>query len=167
MRVLIDQAVDGIFVANTDGRYVDVNIRRDDAARFGMNIADVQSVITAAVGGDNIGETVEGLQRFPISVRYPREIRDSLEKIRKLPIVSERGARLVLSAVVAIAATVAALAIYDGIARRRAARSLLVEIAAEVADSDRSVIVEQVGNGVSVRMAVLYLLLGGQKEGSP
>jgi len=87
------------------GRYVDVNIRRDDAARFGMNIADVQSVISAAVGGDNVGETVEGLQRFPISVRYPREIRDSLEKIRKLPIVSERGARLVLSDVADVRVT--------------------------------------------------------------
>ncbi len=81
----------------TGGRYVDVDIRRDDAARFGMNIADVQSVITSAVGGENIGETVEGLQRFPISVRYPREIRDSLQKLRSLPIVNERGARLVLS----------------------------------------------------------------------
>ena len=81
----------------TGGRYVDVTIRRDDAARFGMNIADVQSVITSAVGGENIGETVEGLQRFPISVRYPREMRDSLEKLRSLPIVNERGARLLLS----------------------------------------------------------------------
>jgi len=81
----------------TGGRYVDVNIKRDEAARFGMNIADVQSVISTAVGGENIGETVEGLQRFPINVRYPREIRDSLDKLRGLPIVSERGARLVLS----------------------------------------------------------------------
>jgi Cu(I)/Ag(I) efflux system membrane protein CusA/SilA len=80
----------------TGGRYVDVTINRDAAARFGMNIADVQSVITSAVGGDNIGETVEGLQRFPINVRYPREIRDSLDKLRKLPIVSDRGARLLL-----------------------------------------------------------------------
>src|SRR5438093_824437 len=62
-----------------------------------MNIADVQSVIASAVGGDNIGETVEGLQRFPINMRYPREIRDSLEKLRSLPIVTERGARLVLA----------------------------------------------------------------------
>ena len=77
----------------TGGRYVDVNIRRDDAARFGMNIADVQAVITSAVGGENVGETVEGLQRFPISVRYPREIRDSLQKLRSLPITNERGAR--------------------------------------------------------------------------
>ena len=81
----------------TGGRYVDVTINRDAAARFGLNIADVQSVITSAVGGDNIGETVEGLQRFPINLRYPRETRDSLEKLRALPIVTERGTRLVLS----------------------------------------------------------------------
>ena len=78
------------------GRYVDVTIHRDAAARFGMNIADVQSVVASAVGGENIGETVEGLQRFPINIRYPREIRDSVEKLRVLPIVTERGARLVL-----------------------------------------------------------------------
>ena len=89
----------------TGGRYVDVTINRDAAARFGMNIADVQSVITSAVGGDNIGETVEGLQRFPINLRYPREIRDSLEKLRVLPIVSEKGARLVLSDVADIRIT--------------------------------------------------------------
>lgn len=89
----------------TGGRYVDVDIRRDDAARFGMNISDVQSVISSAVGGENIGETVEGLQRFPINVRYPRELRDSLDKLRTLPIVSERGARLVLSDVADIRIT--------------------------------------------------------------
>ncbi|CAH0353321.1 MAG: efflux RND transporter permease subunit [Pseudomonadota bacterium] len=89
----------------TGGRYVDVNIRRDAAARFGMNIADVQSVISSAVGGENIGETVEGLQRFPINLRYPRETRDSLEKLRTLPIVNERGQRLVLSDVADIRIT--------------------------------------------------------------
>ena len=76
------------------GRYVDVDINRDQAARYGLNIADVQSVVAAAIGGDNIGETVEGLQRFPISVRYPREIRDSVEKLRGLPILTERGAQI-------------------------------------------------------------------------
>ena len=81
----------------TGGRYVDININRDAAARFGLNISDVQSVVTSAIGGDNVGETVEGLQRFPISVRYPREVRDSLEKLRRLPFITERGARLVLS----------------------------------------------------------------------
>ena len=89
----------------TGGRYVDVNVNRDAAARFGMNIADVQSVISSAVGGDNIGETVEGLQRFPINMRYPREVRDSLEKLRVLPIITERGQRLVLSDVADIRIT--------------------------------------------------------------
>jgi copper/silver efflux system protein len=87
------------------GRYVDVIINRDAAARFGMNIADVQSVIGSAVGGDNVGETVEGLQRFPINVRYPRDMRDSLDKLRTLPIVSERGARLVLGDVAEVRIT--------------------------------------------------------------
>ncbi len=91
----------------TGGRYVDVNINRDAAARYGMNIADVQSVISAAVGGDNVGETVEGLQRFPINVRYPREVRDSLQKLRQLPVLTPRGARIVLS-------DVAELRITDG-----------------------------------------------------
>ena len=89
----------------TGGRYVDVDIRRDAAARFGMNIADVQAVISSAVGGENIGETVEGLQRFPINLRYPRELRDSLEKLRALPIVTERGQRLVLADVADIRIT--------------------------------------------------------------
>ncbi|WP_119155053.1 efflux RND transporter permease subunit [Caldimonas tepidiphila] len=81
----------------TGGRYVDVAIKRDAAARYGLNIADVQSLIASAVGGENIGETVEGLQRFPINVRYPREVRDSLSGLRELPIITERGQRLVLS----------------------------------------------------------------------
>ena len=86
----------------TGGRYVDVDIQRDAAARYGLNIADVQAIISSAVGGDNIGETVEGLQRFPINLRYPRELRDSLDKLRRLPIVTARGQRLVLSDVAQI-----------------------------------------------------------------
>jgi Cu(I)/Ag(I) efflux system membrane protein CusA/SilA len=84
------------------GRYIDVKIDRDRAARYGLNIADVQSIVSAAIGGDNIGETVEGLQRFPINLRYPREIRDSVEKIRSLPVLTERGAQIRLSDVAAI-----------------------------------------------------------------
>ncbi|MDZ4146605.1 MAG: efflux RND transporter permease subunit [Burkholderiales bacterium] len=78
------------------GRYIDVDIQRAQASRYGLNIADVQSVVSSAIGGMNIGETVEGLQRFPINVRYPREVRDSLEKLRELPVVTPRGQRLVL-----------------------------------------------------------------------
>ncbi|QRX81660.1 efflux RND transporter permease subunit [Glaciimonas sp. PAMC28666] len=84
------------------GRYIDVDIDRDAAARYGMNISDVQSVVSAAIGGDNIGETVEGLQRFPINVRYPREVRDSVEKLRQLPVLTERGAQIQLGDVAAI-----------------------------------------------------------------
>ena len=86
----------------TGGRYIDVDIDRDAAARYGLNVADVQSVVSAAIGGENIGETVEGLQRFPINLRYPREIRDSVEKIRDLPIVTERGAQIRLGDVAAV-----------------------------------------------------------------
>jgi Cu(I)/Ag(I) efflux system membrane protein CusA/SilA len=87
------------------GRYIDVRIDRAAAARFGMNVADVQGVIAAAVGGDNIGETVEGLQRFPINVRYPREVRDSLEKLRALPLLTEAGAQVRLGDVAVIRVT--------------------------------------------------------------
>ena len=70
----------------TGGRYIDVDIDRAAAARYGLNVADVQRVVSSAIGGENVGETVEGLQRFPINVRYPREMRDSLEKLRELPV---------------------------------------------------------------------------------
>ena len=91
----------------TGGRYIDVTIDRLTAARYGMNINDVQDIVSAAIGGENIAETVEGLQRFPISVRYPRELRDSIDKLRQLPIVTERGAQITLG-------TIAKLAIVDG-----------------------------------------------------
>jgi Cu(I)/Ag(I) efflux system membrane protein CusA/SilA len=86
----------------TGGRYIDVEIDRRTAGRYGLNVADVQSVVSAAIGGDNIGETIEGLQRFPINVRYPREIRDSVEMIRDLPLLTERGAQIRLRDVAAI-----------------------------------------------------------------
>jgi Cu(I)/Ag(I) efflux system membrane protein CusA/SilA len=72
------------------------------AARYGLNIADVQSVVSAAIGGDNIGETIEGLQRFPINVRYPREFRDSVERLRQLPLLTARGAQIRLGDVATI-----------------------------------------------------------------
>ncbi|MQA18449.1 efflux RND transporter permease subunit [Rugamonas rivuli] len=84
------------------GRYVDIHIDRDAAARYGLNIADVQSIVASAIGGDNVGETVEGLQRFPINVRYPREVRDSVEKLRELPVLTERGAQIRLGDVATI-----------------------------------------------------------------
>jgi copper/silver efflux system protein len=91
----------------TGGRYIDVQIDRARAARYGLNISDVQSVVSSAIGGDDIGETVEGLQRFPINLRYPREIRDSVQKLSDLPLLTERGAQIRLG-------DVASLRISDG-----------------------------------------------------
>jgi len=81
----------------TGGRYVDVRIDRAAAARFGLNIADVQEIVGGAVGGQTVGETVEGVARYPISVRYPRELRDSLEGLRGLPILTPRYWPLLVS----------------------------------------------------------------------
>jgi Cu(I)/Ag(I) efflux system membrane protein CusA/SilA len=91
----------------TGGRYVDVDIDRAAAARYGLNIADVQAIISGAIGGDNVGQTVEGLARYPISVRYPRELRDSLEGLRALPILTPGGQQITLG-------TVARLQIAEG-----------------------------------------------------
>jgi Cu(I)/Ag(I) efflux system membrane protein CusA/SilA len=86
----------------TGGRYLDVNIDRVAAARYGLNIADVQSVVASAVGGEMAGETVEGLARYPINLRYPRELRDTPQKLRELPFVSPMGQSLTLGTVAKI-----------------------------------------------------------------
>jgi len=84
------------------GRYVDVTIDRGAAARYGLTVTDVQDVVAAAVGGENVGETIEGRARFPVSVRYPREMRDSVDDLRMLPIVTATGAQVALSAVATV-----------------------------------------------------------------
>ncbi|WP_271408012.1 efflux RND transporter permease subunit [Pseudomonas sp. Q1-7] len=89
----------------TGGRYIDVDIDRQDAARYGLNIADVQSIVASAIGGETIGETVEGLARFPISVRYPREWRDSPGALAQLPIYTPQGSQITLGTVARIRVT--------------------------------------------------------------
>jgi Cu(I)/Ag(I) efflux system membrane protein CusA/SilA len=74
------------------GRYVDVVIRRAEAARYGLNVADLESVISTAVGGMTVAYTVEGLERYPVNLRYPQDLRGSLEQLRSLPIVAPTGA---------------------------------------------------------------------------
>jgi len=91
----------------TGGRYIDVSIDRAAAARYGLNIADVQSIVSGAIGGEEIGQTVEGLARYPIIVRYPREARDSLETLRALPILTPSMQQITLG-------TVASLRVDDG-----------------------------------------------------
>ncbi len=81
------------------GRYIDVDINRANAARYGLNIMDVQEIISKAVGGMNVTETVEGLERYPVNVRYPRDVRDSITRLRQLPIVTPMGAHIPLEEV--------------------------------------------------------------------
>ena len=81
------------------GRYITVDINRRAAARFALNIADVQEVISTAVGGMGVAETVEGLERYPVNIRYPRDVRDSLEKLRNLPVITPAGAHIPLAEV--------------------------------------------------------------------
>ena len=78
------------------GRYVKVDINRQKASRYGMNIQDVQQIISSAVGGMNVTNTVEGLERYPVNVRYPQEYRDSPEQLSLLPIVTPTGLRIAL-----------------------------------------------------------------------
>ncbi|ROV59628.1 efflux RND transporter permease subunit [Vibrio ponticus] len=79
------------------GRYVTIDIKRRQAARYGLSIKDIQQVIATAVGGMKVGETVEGLERYPINVRYPQDYRDSVAKLQNLPLVTPNGARIALA----------------------------------------------------------------------
>lgn len=79
------------------GRYIKVDIDRDKAARYGLNIADVQQVIMTAIGGMQVSQSIEGLERYPINLRYPQTYRDSVEKIRMLPLVTKNSQRIALS----------------------------------------------------------------------
>ena len=91
----------------TGGRYIDVDVNRAAAARYGLNIADVQAVVAGAIGGETVGQTVEGLARYPINVRYPRELRDSVDKLTQLPVLTPSRQQITLG-------TVASVRISDG-----------------------------------------------------
>ena len=78
------------------GRYVKIDIQRIKAARYGLNIAEIQQVISTAIGGVNVTNTVEGLERYPVNLRYPQDYRDSPEQISLLPIVTPTGQRISL-----------------------------------------------------------------------
>lgn len=79
------------------GRYVDVDIDRKRASRYGLNISDVQDIVRTAIGGMNVTQTVEGLERYPVNLRYPQRVRNSVEQLRLLPIVTPQGARIALA----------------------------------------------------------------------
>jgi len=78
------------------GRYIKVDISRDKASRFGLNIEDVQQVVSTAIGGMNVTQTVEGQERYPVNLRYPQDYRDSPEQLSRLPVVTPSGQRIAL-----------------------------------------------------------------------
>ena len=78
------------------GRYIKIDIQREKAARYGLNISDVQQVIATAVGGINVAQSVEGLERYPINIRYPQDYRNSPEQMALLPIVTAKNERIAL-----------------------------------------------------------------------
>lgn len=80
----------------TGGRYIDVDIKREQAARYGMNIADIQLFISSAIGGEMIGDTVEGVARYPINLRYPQMYRDSIASLQSMPILTRSGQQITL-----------------------------------------------------------------------
>ncbi len=84
------------------GRFLDVDIDRKTAARYGLNVADVHDVVRTAIGGLKVTESVEGLQRFPVNIRYPADWRDSPDALRALPIVTPSGAHIALGDVAAV-----------------------------------------------------------------
>lgn len=87
------------------GRYIDVDIDRARASRFGLNIDDIQDIVRTAIGGINVTQTVEGRERYPVNLRYPQRFRDSVEQLRLLPIITPQGARIALADVADVKVT--------------------------------------------------------------
>jgi Cu(I)/Ag(I) efflux system membrane protein CusA/SilA len=145
----------------TGGRYIDVTVDRQAAARYGMNVSDVQSVVASAIGGETIGETIEGRRRFPINVRYPRELRDSIDDLKTLPFVSDSGAQLTLG-------SVAQIAISDGPPMLRSENARLSGwIYVDIRGRDLSSVVKDAQQAVAAKVALpagMSLAWSGQFE---
>jgi Cu(I)/Ag(I) efflux system membrane protein CusA/SilA len=143
------------------GRYVDVDINRSAAARYGLKITDIQQIVSGAIGGANIGRTVEGLARYPINVRYPREIRDSVDELRTLPLLTPSGQQITLG-------TVARIGVSDGPPMLKSEQGRLTSyIYVDVRDRDLTSVVadlqEAVAAGVNLPAGV-SLSYAGQFE---
>ncbi|WP_312425063.1 efflux RND transporter permease subunit [Kosakonia cowanii] len=78
------------------GRYVDININRQQAARYGVSVQELQSLVATLVGGEKIGEVLLGRERFPINVRYPRDLRANVDDLRALPVITASGSQIAL-----------------------------------------------------------------------
>ncbi len=104
LRTLPDTA-SAYFDRTVSGRYIDIVPDRLRAARFGLNIEDINTVIGTAVGGMNITNTIEGRARYPVNIRYPRDIRDNIEALENLPLITPTGAHIPLSRIASIEIT--------------------------------------------------------------
>lgn len=87
------------------GRYVDIRIDRQKAARYGVSVDELQSMVSTLVGGDNIGEVLDGRERYPINLRYPRDLRDNVDKLRVLPVIAANGSQVALGELADIVVT--------------------------------------------------------------
>ncbi|MBC8417101.1 MAG: efflux RND transporter permease subunit, partial [Desulfobacterales bacterium] len=86
----------------TGGNYLDFKIRRDQIARYGLTVGDVQDTIVTAIGGENITYTVEGLERYPVNLRYSRELRDNIDLLKGVLVTAPTGAHIPLGQLVYI-----------------------------------------------------------------
>jgi Cu(I)/Ag(I) efflux system membrane protein CusA/SilA len=82
-----------------EGFYINVEVNRPEAARYGLTVADVQRAVTSGIGGENIAENVEGRERYPINVRYSRDFRDDIEQLKRVVIATPTGAQIPISQV--------------------------------------------------------------------
>ncbi|WP_449550447.1 efflux RND transporter permease subunit [Lelliottia amnigena] len=87
------------------GRYVDIRIDRQKAARYGVSVDELQGIVSTLIGGDNIGEVLQGRERYPINVRYPRDVRDSVDKLKMLPVITANGSQIALGELADIVVT--------------------------------------------------------------
>jgi Cu(I)/Ag(I) efflux system membrane protein CusA/SilA len=104
----------------TGGNFLDYRIRREDAARYGLTVGDVQDIIMTAIGGMNITQTVEGLERYPVNLRYGTELRDSLENLKRILVPTPTGAQIPITQVADIGIVKGAPAIRSENARKNA-----------------------------------------------
>ncbi len=132
----------------TGGRYIDVDVNRAAAGRYGLNIADVQAVVSGAIGGETVGQTVEGLARYPISVRYPRELRDSVDKLANLPVLTPSRQQITLG-------TVATVRISDGPPMLRSENGRPVTwIYVDGRSSDMQTLVSDINRAITSKVAL-------------
>jgi Cu(I)/Ag(I) efflux system membrane protein CusA/SilA len=132
----------------TGGRYIDVEVNRAAAGRYGLNVADVQAVVSGAIGGETIGQTVEGLARYPISLRYPRELRDSVDKLAQLPVLTPSRQQITLG-------TVATVRISDGPPMLRSENGRPVTwIYVDGRGSDMQTLVSDINRAITSRVAL-------------